>query len=62
MGERVVESVKGQQQNTKLRDQLDNTTRLLDLRPEHRELRISFSKYMEEMWYVLSLSRDEAGF
>ena len=37
MGERVVESVKGQQQNTKLRDQLDNTTRLLDLRPECRE-------------------------
>ena len=49
MGERVVESVKGQQQNTKLRDQLDNTTRLLDLRPEFREPRISFSKYMEEM-------------
>ena len=39
----------GQQQNTKLRDQLDNTTRLLDLRPEFREPRISFSKYMEEM-------------
>ena len=62
MGERVVESVKGQQQNTKLRDQLDNTTRLLDLRPECQGLQISFSKYMEKMWYALSLPRDEAGF
>ena len=57
-----MESVKGQQQNTKLRDQLDNTTRLLDLRPECQGLQISFSKYMEEMWYALSLPRDEAGF
>ena len=62
MGERVVESVKGQQQNTKLRDQLDNTTRLLDLRPECRGPQISFSNFTKEIWYALSLPRDEAGF
>ncbi len=52
----------GQQQNTKLRNQLDDTTCLLDLRPKVNNSE-SMSQHIRNITqYALSLPRDEASF